>query len=87
MNFSGVRHMTRLPLERTGDCPRCKTQVVARERLPGPPNHTGHAVLTVLTLGLWLPVALVAAFARGVRDARGYPFHCTRCGTRVRTAR
>jgi hypothetical protein len=78
--------MARLPLERTGDCPRCKTQVVARERLPEAFNSTGHAVFVVLTLGLWIPVAVAASFAHHWKSTFTR-FHCTRCGTRVRRPR
>jgi competence CoiA-like predicted nuclease len=65
-------------IERRRYCPQCKKNVLAREAAF---DNTTHAGLTLVTCGLWLPLALVAAvwhaFARG-----GY--YCPACGSKCR---
>lgn len=55
-------------------CPHCQKQVMAQGTKP---NHILHVILSLVTLGLWLPVWLVITLAK----SGGY--RCTQCGTRV----
>ena len=62
--------------EATAACPRCHRQVLARRQAP---SHLVHFILTVLTLGLWGIIWLLAAiFAE--------PWRCAYCGAKVSPA-
>ena len=55
-------------------CRQCGTGVLAAGRTP---SHVLHLVLTVLSVGLWLPIwILLALFSTG-----GY--RCSNCGSKV----
>lgn len=68
-------------LERTGHCPKCRTQVLVRERQF---NSQGHAALCVVTCFLWLPFFLLAVILHTLGAAVFGGYLCTRCGNRVR---
>jgi len=57
-----------------GYCNFCKKSVMAQGTKP---NHILHLVLSILTVGFWLPVWLVVSVAK----AGGY--RCTTCGNRI----
>lgn len=59
--------------ESTAMCPRCQRQVLARRNAP---SHLFHFVMTLLTLGVWLIVWLLASLGGGV-------WRCSVCGTKV----
>jgi hypothetical protein len=67
-----------MPAKRRRFCPECRRNVLAEET---PFGIVGHACLSAVTCGLWLPFALVALvwhqFASG-----GY--RCPDCGARCR---
>lgn len=50
-------------------CKYCKEYVAANR---GSPNHAMHLVLTIFTLGLWLPIYLIASLNQ--------THNCVRCG-------
>lgn len=61
-----------MPIEQTSaDCPHCGDLILATR--PGT-NHLLHGVATLATVGLWVPVWIVAA-------GRDNPYRCTRCGS------
>jgi len=55
-------------------CAYCKKQVVARKKSC---NHVLHVILSLITMGLWLPVWLICALV-------GDEWYCSQCGKSVR---
>lgn len=55
-------------------CAHCQQDVVAAEETP---NHLLHFVLTLVTLGLWVPIWILATLGIIAR------YRCTQCGNRV----
>lgn len=60
--------------ESSGYCRQCGERVAVRRRRFG---VVGHAILCVLTVGLWLPVAALAWLATPMA------WRCSRCGARA----
>ena len=52
-------------------CWHCKTEVLAQKNTP---NHILHLILSIVTLGLWLPVWLIISLV----NIGGY--RCPECG-------
>jgi hypothetical protein len=55
-------------------CSHCQKQTMAQGTKP---NHILHLILSILTLGLWLPIWLLITIGK----VGGY--RCTSCGNRV----
>lgn len=56
-------------------CAHCQKQVMAQGSKP---NHILHVILSIVTLGAWLPVWLIVTLAK-----TGTGYRCTQCGSRV----
>jgi len=61
--------------ERSAFCDYCRCPVLGRREGP---NNTLHLIMTFLTLGLWIPIWLLASIGLG-------DFACPTCGGKVRT--
>jgi hypothetical protein len=59
--------------ESTAFCKQCGRQVLARRTAP---SHLFHAIMTILTLGVWLIIWLIAALGSGA-------WRCSVCGAKV----
>lgn len=55
-------------------CRHCQGQRMAQAPAP---NHILHLLLSVVTMGFWIPVWLIVASASGGK------YHCTHCGEPV----
>ena len=53
-------------------CSHCEKDVMA---IKSTPNHILHLLLSLVTLGFWVPVWIVITFIAGVGV-----FRCTKCG-------
>lgn len=68
-------------------CPTCNQQTLHvktfdRDRV-GCVEVLGHSVLTVITLGLWLPIAILWSIYRGGKTGLvswWNRYHCQKCG-------
>ena len=59
-----------------GFCTLCQSQVLSVKKQT---NHILHLLMSLVTLGLWLPIWLLVGVC-----AATTPYLCSRCGSRVR---
>jgi len=55
-------------------CKHCGTQRLGQAPAP---NHILHLLLTIFTMGFWIPVWLIVAIGSGGS------YHCTHCGGKM----
>lgn len=62
-------------IQKGGHCPTCdKPRTATKEKI----NHILHLILSVITVGVWIPVWLLLLLFNF-----GKSFRCTSCGTKV----
>lgn len=64
-------------------CPACGKHTLHAKAEPRGTGCLAHVLLTIVTCGLWIPVALLVCGAEGL-GALTSPYHCQACGARLR---